>query len=101
MDTIPEELLERWAKKDVLDTSPEIPVINLLEENHAPPALDFLDESPNEPTNTGNLKFLGEETSVIPWIDPLKLHGAQSVTPDTISIATYASKRFSKTDRHA
>ena len=101
MDTIPEELLERWAKKDDPHTSPKLPVIDLLEKNTSPPELDFLDESSDCPSNTECTSFHGVESHPSPWIDPLKLHGTQSVVPGTISIATYASKKFSKTDRHA
>jgi len=103
MDSIPEELQRRWAEKDSLEGTPTIAVINLLEEDSAPPDLDFLDESLDDPAETEDMRFHGVKSGErgTSWIDPLQLHGTLSIGPTTVSIATYVPKRFPKTGPHS
>jgi hypothetical protein len=96
MDTIPDELLERWAERDGEEPSPKIASITLDEYDSTPPQLDYLEE-PEKPPRRFHVV---ESSPPVPSSSAVKLHGTKAAGLGVISIASYVPKRISTTKGH-
>jgi hypothetical protein len=93
---VPSELQKRWAERDRHHHSPKIATLDISEYDPALPILDSLDE-PIESCVQEPVLMEHARSSPIPFIDPLQLHSTQNVGLESISIASYAPAKLSKT----